>query len=335
MKFGLSARISAAVVLTVPFTVASYSQETVAHSAQHSSVTKAQVDGWMTTQSNWGRWGKDDQLGTLNLITQAKREQAMALAKMGIVVSLEKPIVLGPEVPESKADGLPHGIYFYQITFNTFGPDDPQHNNGFSSDLQTFHVHGPATHLDALCHDSSNGKLYNGYPLTATVDHFKGCKKDSVDNLKNGIVTRGILIDMTRLRGASPGSRVYVKDIEAWERQTGLKFSPGDAIFLYNPRKSDGQRQGGSAVFDLAIVPWLKARGISVVTGGVSPAADDIHADHRVILAGLGAWLLDGVDTEKLAETAARLHRWEFMFVVAPIPVPGATGSMVNPLAMF
>jgi hypothetical protein len=287
----------------------------------------------MTSLSNWGRWGKDDQLGALNLITKAKRAQAMALAKTGVVVTLEKPIAIVPEPEESKANGLPHGIAFYQITFNTFGPDDPRGNDGFSSDLQMFHVHGNGTHLDALCHKSSDGKLYNGYVLKEVVDKVRGCTKDSVDNLKEGIVTRGILIDMTQLRGASHevGSRVYVNDIEAWEKQIGVKFSAGDAIFVYNPRKAGGPSTG----FDLSIVPWLKARDIAVVTGGVSGASDELHADHRVILAGLGVWLLDGVDTAKLAETAARLKRWEFMLVVAPTPVRGATGAMVNPLAMF
>ncbi len=117
----------------------------------------------MTDLSNWGRWGKDDQLGALNFITPAKKREAMALAKDGIVVSLEQPLKVVPKPEETKADGKPHGVAFYEIRFKTFPADDPRGNPGFTSDVQEYHVHGGMTHLDALCHDSSDGRLYNGY----------------------------------------------------------------------------------------------------------------------------------------------------------------------------
>ena len=202
---------------------------------QHAPVTKVQADRWMTELSNWGRWGKDDQLGALNLITPEKRRQAMALAKTGTVISLERKIVPSKEPAETKADGKPHGISFFDIRFKTFPPGHPRGNDGFSSDIQESHVHGPMTHLDALCHDSANGQLYNGFPLAETVSQNIGCTKLGLDNLKEGIVTRGILIDMTRLKNRvndAPGAPVYVDDIEAWEKQTGLNVSPGDALFV-------------------------------------------------------------------------------------------------------
>jgi hypothetical protein len=300
-------------------------------------VTKAQVDGWMTELSNWGRWGKDDQLGGLNLVTMEKRRQAMALARTGTVVSLERKIVPSKEPDETKADGKPHGVSFFDIRFKTFPPGDPRGNDGFSSDIQESHVHGPMTHLDALCHDSAGGKLYNGFPLNGTVSQEIGCTRLGLDNLKEGIVTRGILIDMTRLKsGAShePDAHVYVEDIEAWEKQTSLKVSPGDALFVYNPARRNGQPAGAGVGFDLSVVPWMKARGVAV-TSNVMAIADDRHADHKLVLVALGTYLLDGVALEGLAETAARLNRWEFMLVVAPLQVPGSTGSIVNPLAMF
>ncbi len=144
----------------------------------------------MTELSNWGRWGKDDQLGALNLITAEKRRQAMALAKTGIVVSLERPIVPSKAPDETKADGKPHGVAFFDIRFKTFPAGDPRGNDGFSSDIQESHVHGGMTHLDALCHDSSDGKLYNGYPLESVSQEI-GCTKLGLDNVKEGIVTRG------------------------------------------------------------------------------------------------------------------------------------------------
>jgi hypothetical protein len=138
-----------------------------------------------------------------------------------------------------------------------------------------------------------------------------------------------VLVDMSKLKRAAPrepGSRVYVEDLEAWEKQTGVKVSPGDALFVYN----DG-RNGG---FDISVAPWMQARGVAV-TSGVRAVADDNHADHRLVLVSLGTYLLDGVDLTELAATAARLNRYTFMLVVAPLRAPGSSGSLVNPLAMF
>ena len=306
-----------------------------ASASPHAPATKAEANRWMTELSNWGRWGKDDQLGALNLITVETRRQAMALAKTGIVVSLERPIVPSKAPDDTKADGKPHGVAFFDIRFKTFPAGDPRGNDGFSSDIQESHVHGGMTHLDALCHDSSDGRLYNGYPLESVSQEI-GCTKLGLDNVKEGIVTRGILIDMTRLKGTRDATRVYIEDIEAWEKQTGLKVSAGDALFVYNPRAraAGAQPPGPAAGFDLSVVPWMKARGVAV-TSNVMATADDRHADHRLVLVALGTYLLDGLALDGLAETAARLNRWEFMLVVAPLRVPGSTGSIVNPLAMF
>jgi kynurenine formamidase len=296
-------------------------------------VTKAQAQKWMTELSNWGRWGKADQLGALNLVTDQKRRQALALAKTGTVVSLERPVMLSPKPDESKVDNKPHGISFYEIRFKTFPPGDPRGNDGFSSDIQEFHVHGGMTHLDALCHDSDGTNLYNGFPLKETVSEEIGCTRLGLDNLKEGIVTRGVLIDMTRLKGVSraPGAPVYADDIEAWEKQAGVKVSAGDALFVYNTAAAGRGANGG---FDLSVLPWLKARDVAV-TSGVRAVPDDPHADHRIVLAAMGVYLLDGVVLDQLAETAARLNRWEFLLVVAAPRVPGSTGSPVNPLAIF
>jgi hypothetical protein len=313
-----------------------------AHSQQPSStaarppVTKTRVSEWMKSLSNWGRWGKDDQLGSLNLVTPAKRQQAMALAKSGVVVSLQQKIVLGERPPEVEADGKPSAQQYYRIRFRTFPKGHPRGVEDFSSDIQEFHVHGPGTHLDALCHYSDGqGHLYNGYSLTDTVSQTAGCTKLGLDTLKTGIVTRGVLVDMTRVKrsGREAGGPVYVEDIEAWEKQFGVKVSPGDALFVFNPRPvaaAPGPRGG----IDLSALPWLKERGVAL-TSSVNTIPDDIHADHRLTLVALGLFLLDSPDLTQLAETAARLNRWEFLLVVAPNAVPGSTGAPVNPLALF
>jgi Putative cyclase len=242
---------------------------------------------------------------------------------------------------EVAADGKPNGVGYFEIRFRTFPPGDPRGNDGFSSDVQEFAAHGgPNTHLDALCHDSNKqGQLFNGYPLAETVTEREGCKKLGIDKWSTGIVTRGILVDMSRLKGSKhvPGSAVFTADLEAWERQTGLRVSPGDALFVYDPGPMGDNGRPRNGGFDISVAPWMHARGVAL-TGGFARTpgvVDEARADHRLTIAGMGLPLLDGADLSRLAETAAQQKRWEFMLVIAPIAAPGGTGSIVNPLAMF
>ena len=325
--------VSALLIVCAGLTV--FTQQSRDSSGGRTPVTKARVAELMKSLSNWGRWGKDDQLGSLNLITPEKRQHAMALATRGIVVSLQQKIVLGERPPEVEADGKPSAQGYYRIRFRTFPKGHPRGVEDFSSDIQEFHVHGPGTHLDALCHYSDGqGHLYNGYSLTDTVSQTNGCTKLGVETLKTGIVTRGVLVDMTRLKraGRQPGGAVYADDIEAWEKQAGIRVAPGDALFVYDPRPAGASGPRGG--IDISALPWFKERGVAL-TSGVMPIADDIHADHRLTLVALGLFLLDSPELTQLAETAARLNRWEFLLVIAPNAVPGSTGQPVNPLAMF
>ena len=319
--------------------ITALAQQAPASGKPRPEVTRAETERWMTELSNWGRWGKDDQLGTLNLITPEKRQQALALAKRGIVVSMEQRVVITPKPQATKRDGRPHAISYYEIHFRTFpDPDLETGNPGFTSDIKEIHVHGPMTHLDALCHDSYKGKWYNGYVLAEGYRDDVGCTKLGTEAVRQGIVTRGILVDMTRLKNPSraPGARAYVEDLEAWERQTGLKVSPGDALLVYNAPAPNGQHdpKGLEGAMDISVLPWMKARGVAV-TSSIRAIPEDPHADHRVTLVAMGLQLLDGPRLDRLAETAARLNQWEFLLVVAPPEVPGSTGELVNPLAMF
>jgi hypothetical protein len=245
----------------VAFGLVAYAQTPTAETPRP-EVTKAQVQRWMTELSNWGRWGKDDQLGTLNLITAQKRQQALALARRGVVVSMEQPVALVPMPEATKRDGRSHASSFYEIRFRTFpDPDLETGNPGFSSDIKEYHVHGPMTHLDALCHASYQGKWYNGFVLAEGFSDPAGCSRLGTEAVKQGIVTRGILVDMTRLKNPSrpPGARAYVEDLEAWERQTGLKVSAGDALFVYNAPAPRGQGSSGGLGGSMAIsvLPWM------------------------------------------------------------------------------
>lgn len=281
--------------------------------------------------SNWGRWGKDDQLGSANLITVEKRKQALALAKGGIAVSLAH----NPLTEAAPDNGSP-----FEHTMN----------RGFSTDTVRVSFHGYAhSHLDALCHILYKDQTYNGY-ARAEVNTEKGCTKLSIDRLKSGIVTRGILIDIPRLKNLpylEPGTPVFVEDLEAWEKKAGIRVSSGDAVFVRTGRWARRAALGPWAVsrnaagLHASVVPWLKARGIAMLGGD---AAQDVVPSlvegqnlpvHTLMITAMGVNLFDNQDLEAVAETAAKLNRWEFLLTVAPIPVTGGTGFPVNALAIF
>lgn len=296
------------------------------HAQERPEVDAAQVDQWMEELSNWGRWGADDQLGTVNLITADKRRAALALATDGEVVSLSLPITVGapPEDPESTA------AFTHLRVVNI--PSD------FLMERQQVAFHGATvSHLDALCHAHHDGKIYNGVALEDVFTE-DGCARMGIGGLAGGIVTRGVLLDIPRLKGLDAlenGTHVYPEDIEAWERRTGITVSPGDAIFLRTGRWKNDNRSG----YDVTVAPWLKERDVALVGSDGIQDVGQIPGTalpfHKLVLVALGANIFDNMELEALAETAARLNRWEFLLIAAPIPNPGGTGSPLNPLAIF
>ena len=299
-------------------------------------LTLEDTDGWMTELSNWGRWGRQDQLGAVNLITPEKRRQAAALVKEGISVSLAR----DPEKEEAADNPSP-----YEHVMIRTGLD----NSGAAMDTYKVSYHGLAhTHLDALGHVFFQGKMYNGFSQEEVTE--KGAGKLDIHNLKNGILTRGILIDIARLKGVpylEPGTAIYPEDLEAWERQAGIRVSSGDVVFVRTGRWARRAALGpwnaseSSAGLHASVAHWLKERDVAMIGGD---AANDVRPSgveeiafplHRLAIVALGVHMFDNADLEALSETAARLNRWEFLFTVAPIPMPGGTGSPVNPIATF
>jgi kynurenine formamidase len=296
------------------------------------TVTAEEYERWKKELSNWGRWGKDDEIGAMNLITPAKRRQAAALVKEGVSVSL------AGDIDTVKAVDNPNP---YEHKMLAIGRDSLAVN-----------YHGIAhSHLDSLAHINVNGVFYNGYqPDEATVLK-QGHAKNSIHNLKNGIFTRGILMDIPRLKGVpylEPGTPIYVEDLEAWEKKAGVKVGPGDALFVrvgvWARRKAEGpwlrgRSEGGrSAGLDPSVIPWLRQRDVAVMGSDhpqyVSPS-NLPGAVHDFALIYLGLHLFDNLDLEALSEAAARHNRWEFLLTAAPLPVRGGTGSPLNPIATF
>ena len=301
--------------------------------ASQQAVTRAEFDRWKTELSNWGRWGKDDQMGALNLITPAKRRQAAALVREGFSVSLSR------DADTQKAIDNPDPFEHSMLTTGT--------------DRIGIVPHGVAhTHLDSLAHISYDGVFYNGYKPDPGAVMTNGHTRNSIINLKHGIVTRGVLIDLPRLKGVAylePGAPIYARDIDAWEKIAGVKVSAGDALFIRTGRwarraalgpfdtNRTARRSGPSA----SMLPWLRQRDVALLGGDVPPsvapsdAEGETGAVHDFALVYLGVHIFDNVDLEALAEAAAARKRWEFMLTVAPLAIRGGTGSPANPIATF
>lgn len=305
------------------------------------SVTQAQFDKWKKDLSNWGRWGKDDEKGTLNLITPEKRKAAAALVKDGVSISMAR------DADEEKSI---ENTQPYEHVMNGVNP-------AASSDRLSVSFHGYAhTHLDALGHHFLDGKLYNGFGRDEWVTVKEGAKKGAITQTMNGILTRGVLVDIPRLKGVEylePGTAIYAEDIEAWEKMANVKIMPGDAVFIrigrWTRRAKTGPWDIGkqSAGLDASVLPWIKARDIAIMGSESTPSVTPIPAStpitnpddylpvHNFVLVVFGMQLIDNCDLDALAKTAAERKRWEFMFTAAPLRIKNGTGSPINPIATF
>ena len=312
------------------------SQRGVSNGVPHPLVTLAEYDRWQTELSNWMRWGKDDELGTLNLITPVKRRAAVALVKEGVTVSLAS------NVQMEKGVDVPCPADWGMLTASEEGATD---RIAFPC------IHGAGTtHLDSFAHRFFGGKMWNGYSVSALVTKEGGAARNSVLTMKDGIVTRAVLYDIPRLKGVpylEPGTRIFPEDLEAWERKAGVKVGPGDALLIRWGRWARRSALGpwpideGAAGLDASVIPWLKKRDIALLgweTPGYMPQpAGDLPrlAVHDFVLTILGVHLLDRADFEALSQAASSRNRWEFMLSIAPLAIPKGTGSPVNPIAMF
>ena len=299
-------------------------------------VSQEQFDRWLVELSNWGRWGPDDELGLFNLITPARRAAAAALVSEGFTVSLAS------NAQNYESVDVPCPVEWRMVRATRTGASDR---------IAYPCIHGPGTtHLDAFAHVFFDGRMWNGYDVEGLVTMEEGAKKNSIMTMKNGIVTRGVLYDIPRLKGVpwlEPGTRITVADLEAWEERAGVRAGPGDAFLI---RWGRWARQDALGPFDTGleaagldnnVIPWLKERDVAVAgweTPGYAPQPEgDLPrtALHNFALTILGVQVLDRADFQALAEAAAERNRWEFMVTIAPLPIPNGTGSPVNPIAMF
>lgn len=296
------------------------------------SLDKAALDVWMKELSNWGRWGKDDQMGTVNLITASKRKSAAALVKEGFTVSLSR----DADKEKSADNPIPFG---HEMVPNPM----------FGMDTYTMRYHNQAlTHLDSLSHMYVDGKMYNGFPQDEVT--ARGAQKLAVTAFKSGIVSRGVLMDIPRLKGVKyleNSVPVMPADFEAWEKRAGIKVGAGDIVFVRTghwarrDEKGPWDTETGAAGMHPSCARWFKQRDVAMI-------GSDTHGElmpsvvagvpfplHQLLIIAMGMPMFDNCDLEALGDAAAARRRWEFFFTAAPLAVPGGTGSPLNPIAVF
>jgi kynurenine formamidase len=307
-------------------------------------MTVKEFDALFHEVSNWGRWGDADERGTLNFLTPDRVKAAARLVRSGRTVSLSRAVdtVAGPD---NSNPAIHHMTKCYDIAGDQGGAQTVGDYLGCS-------CHGNAhSHVDALCHVAYRGRLYNNRELTIVTS--QGALRMDIADYASGIVGRGVLLDIPRLRGTKwlePGDAVTASELEAAERAEGVRLGEGDILVFrvghslrrreLGPWNVDDDGQGRAGLHPTAM-RFLHDRKISAflpdgdgetVPSPVEGMGAPVHA---LQIAGMGLACGDSLQFDELAAACEEEGRWEFMVSMAPLRLPGGTGSLVNPLAIF
>jgi kynurenine formamidase len=285
-------------------------------------------------------WGAGDRRGALNFLTPATVLTAMAEVRQGRCVSLASPIR-----DEAAADNPDPAVH--QMT-GTAADAKPE-GLSFATDRFSMNVHGNAdSHIDALCHVMFDGSLYNGVPASSVTG--KGAAELSIGLAADGIVGRGVLLDVPAVRGTEwlePGDHVTEADVLAAEQAQGVRIGRGDLLFI---RVGHGQRRRQQGAWDAAsaraglhpsVMPLLADRQIAVLGSDSNNDTAPSMAEgvdfpvHVLAINALGLHLLDYLQFESVLPVCVRSARWTFLCVIAPLRLQQGTGSPVNPIAIL
>jgi kynurenine formamidase len=304
-------------------------------------VTAAEFASLYQSVQTWGRWGDDDERGALNLLGAGRVAAAARLVQSGLVVSLSLPLntSTAPDCP------IPADVRVTQQNDADVGLG----SMGFAKDYVGVDYHSDGhTHIDALCHVAYEGLLYNGVPAGAiTAD---GPAAEAIGVVKDGLVGRGVLLDVPGLRGVrwlEPGEHVFREDLEAAERRQSVTVREGDILLV---RTGHARRLAELGPWDTVnskaglhptAMCLLADRGVAALgcdgNSDTAPSTTEGVAFpiHVLALNAMGVLLLDYLQFEDLLEACESARRWEFLCVTAPLRVIGGTGSPVNPLAIL
>ncbi len=307
-------------------------------------VSKAEFEKLFQAVKNWGRWGSEDEKGTLNYIQPEHIRQAAGLVRSGLSVSMAVPInkVAGPDNPRP-------ATHYMVRTFDIHSDlGEPQ----FSTDYLASEFHGDChTHIDALCHIAYQGKLYNGKPASAVTS--LGPTLQDITAYAHGLVGRGVLLDVPRLRGVKwlePGEAVGTAELEAAEKSQGIRLREGD-IFVFRTGHhrrrlelgpwNNGYNGEGKAGLQVETILWMHERKVAAFfpDGDGETVPSNVegvpHPIHALQIGAMGMACADSLQFEDLVKVCEEEKRWEFLVVAAPLRLPGGTGSLFNPIAIF
>lgn len=315
------------------------------------ATSSATVMGYLEKLSNWGRWGNDDRLGTLNLITSDRRREAAALIREGQAFSLSR------DIDPENADPLHTGLAVVQ-RFMAIGEVAHHLGKGAArfegtTEYVGIAAHGSNTHLDGLAHYAWDGKIYNDNSLEDSITSLGGAKL-SVRDANKGLISRGVLLDIPALHGVEwlePGHAITVDELEEAENRQRVTVSTGDVLLVHTGHVARtlalGVERMGPLVMEAGLhascLPWVRERDIAALG---SDAIQDVQPSgfaelslsrpiHTVGLVALGLWLIDNVELTELVEACRQRQRWDFFFAMLPWRMAGVTSSATNPVAVF
>lgn len=307
--------------------------------------SEAELKGLFESLSNWGRWGSDDEIGMLNHLAREHRVSAAALVVDGFAVSLAHNLGTTPTTENP-----------YPAQHHMLAAGDAREESGIpgyeaSRDYIGAHVHGlGVTHIDALCHMFVAGKMYNGYPASEV--RSDGARLNTVLSFADGIVGRGVLLDVAATRGVAylqGNEAITPSELEATEKRQNVRVQTGDILMIGSGRCAWRSESGG--VLDPAdgmaglhadCLPWLREREISVLgSDGISDPMPGLGIPnwpfpvHQIGITGMGLHLIDNLALGELAAACLERERWAFLFTLGSIRIPGGTGCPVNPIAVL
>ena len=295
--------------------------------------------------SNWGRWGADDERGTLNFITPQVVQRAATLVRRGQVFSLG--LTFGAEGPQIGQGGRVNPLHLMTAVDQKLPGEYP---DGFryADDVVVFPLQC-ATQWDSLAHVHYDGQLYNGFPATTTTS--AGAAKAGIDKVGAGVVSRGVLLDIARLKGVTrlkPGTAITPDDLDAAALAQGVRVERGDVLLVRTGHigvfKADGDRVGYMRMMPglgMACAAWLHAKEVAAVATDTNAVEVIPFEDpktplplHLLCLRDLGLTLGEMFDLDALADDCAADGIWECFFTAPSLRVSGGIGTPLNPLAI-
>ncbi|MCW2852490.1 MAG: cyclase [Nocardioides sp.] len=307
------------------------------------------VDELAKRHSNWGRWGSEDQIGTLNHLTDQHRMNAVATVRTGEVISLALPF--DANGPQTGAFGRNNPVHYMMATGTDAlaGAQDHMPTTRHADDGITMPL-SCGTQWDGLSHIFYEGKMYNGH--SAALVSSDGAARNGVQNMRDKVVGRAVLLDLPRASGRpwlEPGEAILPETLDAAAEMAGVSIGTGDFVLIrtgqlaqVRDRGSWGDYAGGAAPgLSMTTASWFAERevaGYATDTWGTevlpNETSDVFQPLHIIMLVHMGMLIGEMFDLEQLAERCAADGRYEFMLVAPPLPITGAVASPVNPLVI-